>query len=91
MCFKGCVFMRVKNVTSSGLRIMLGALAAKTPSAIPLIKAGTGNDIKKFGEKLCKYNWQRAGDVAMAVIMVTIVIAASKADDITVSANARDD
>lgn len=77
--------MSVKNVTLNELNNVLAA-PFMTPSSRSLIKAGWAGDIETFSRKLCEYSWQRVRDYTLVVIMLTVIVAASKAKEIKVDA-----
>lgn len=82
--------MSVKNVTVSDLGNVLNTPFMMSGSK-DLIKTGWKGDIENFSKKLWKYSWPRTRDYTMAVIMLTVVVAASKASNIEISAKKRDE
>lgn len=82
--------MAVKNVTLNDVGNVLST-PFMTSASRSLIKAGWQGNIEDFSKKLLKFAWPRTRDYTMAVIMLTVVVAASKAEDITVEAKVRDD
>lgn len=82
--------MSVKNVTLNDLGNVLST-PFMTSNSKDLIKAGWKGDIENFSKKLWKYSWARTRDYTMAIIMLTVVVAARKAKDVMVMAKERDD
>ena len=82
--------MAVKNVTLNDLGNVLST-PFMTLASRSLIKAGWQGNIEDFSKKLWKFPWPRTRDYTMAVIMLTVIVAASKAENITVEAKVRDD
>lgn len=82
--------MAVKNVTLNDLGNVLST-PFMMPSSKDLIKSGWRGDIENFSKKLWKYHWPHTRDYTMAVIMLTVVVAARKAKNVIVQAKERDD
>lgn len=84
------MFMAIKNVSLQNLGNVLST-PFMTPKSRDLIRTGWKGHTDEFSAKLWEYNWPRTRDYTMAVIMLTIVIAASKANDVKVKAKERND
>lgn len=81
--------MSIKNVTINNFGDVIST-PFMTSSSKDLIKIGCKGEIENFSKRLWKYSWARTRDYTMAVIMITVVVAASKAKNITISAKKRD-
>ena len=61
------------------------------PNSKSLVKAGWTGEIDEFCKRLCEQNWSGTWDYTMAIIILAIVVASSKANNVMVDARSRDD